>query len=343
MSGPDAAPLPTVSVVIPCHDAEPFLAAAVDSVLAQKGVGVEVIVVDDASSDGSVGVARAYGDRIRRIELPVNRGACAARNAGAAAACGDALMFLDADDVVTPGTLAALASALSRAPGAIAGCEFRRLRRGPDGWAEVPVGRPLLTEREDPLHAWLHGAWIATCSLLWSRAAWERSGGWDETLSQNEDGDIAMRALARGVPVVRADGGLGLYRDHGGDRLTVSSDIFSERRVRSQVTVMDNLRAELEASGRLDRYADAIGLAFHRIALTAFRAGFPEIGRACLAKGRALAGERAVSRTWIGRTLDRLVGIERKERIVAALARQGVATRAQRRMQRLRTLAGRTS
>lgn len=336
----DAAALPLVSVVIPCHDAAPFLAQAVESALAQAGVPVEVVVVDDASGDGSVEIARGFGGRIRRIELARNGGACAARNAGAAVARGGALLFLDADDALAPGTLAALAGALAQREGAAAACPWVRLRQRGGRWVEAPADRPP-PRPADPLRGWLEDAWVPPCALLWSRAAYETAGGWDPAVHQNQDGDLAMRAFARGVPLVLARGGCALYRAHGGARLSASTDVFSERRLRSQVRVMEKLSALLAEQGRLAAYAEPIGVIHHQIAQTAFRAGFGEIGRECLARGRALAGDRAVSRTRAGRVLARVLGMEGKERLVAVLARLGIATAAQRTLARHRALAGR--
>lgn len=100
---------PTVSYVIPAFRAEDSLGAAIGSVLAQRDARVEVVVVDDASGDGTSRVAREVGDpRVRLVELEANRGPGGARNAGLAAATGDWVAILDADDSITPGRTRAL-------------------------------------------------------------------------------------------------------------------------------------------------------------------------------------------------------------------------------------------
>lgn len=99
----------TVSVVIPCHNYARFLTEAVGSALGQAGVRVEVIVVDDASTDDSLSVARrlaAADPRVTVLAHPVNRGPVETFNDGLARASGEFLVRLDADDLLTPGSLA---------------------------------------------------------------------------------------------------------------------------------------------------------------------------------------------------------------------------------------------
>jgi glycosyltransferase involved in cell wall biosynthesis len=106
-----------VSVVIPVHNGESFVRAAIDSVLAQSGCAVEVIVVDSASSDRSSAVVKeAYGARVilAKEDRP---GAARARNAGARLASRPWLAFLDADDVWLPEKLAKQIAAAEAAPG----------------------------------------------------------------------------------------------------------------------------------------------------------------------------------------------------------------------------------
>jgi len=100
---------PDVSFVIAAYNAEATLGRAIDSALVQQGVTVEVIVVDDCSSDATVAVARAYADpRVRVVTLENNRGPGGARNAGLDAARGRWVAVLDSDDAVLPDRLSAM-------------------------------------------------------------------------------------------------------------------------------------------------------------------------------------------------------------------------------------------
>jgi hypothetical protein len=98
---PDLPPQPLVSVVVINFNYAQYLARAIDSALAQTYPGVEVVVVDDGSSDGSPAIIAGYGGRVR-VVLQANGGHAAATNAGFAACRGDIVLFLDADDALYP-------------------------------------------------------------------------------------------------------------------------------------------------------------------------------------------------------------------------------------------------
>lgn len=126
---------PQFSVVIPLYNKRPHVARAIDSVLAQVGPSWELIVVDDASTDGSLSVVAEYEDarlRVLRRTEP-GPGGYAARNEGVAAARSRWVAFLDADDAWAPGMLAELAALRAQYPEAGLVCT---------AWASVEPGRP---------------------------------------------------------------------------------------------------------------------------------------------------------------------------------------------------------
>ena len=102
-----------VSVVIPTYNGAAEVRRAIDSALAQSGCEVEVIPVNDGSTDDTASVLNSYGSRIRAVHQK-NSGPAATRNAGIAAATGDWVAFLDHDDYWQPGKLAAQLAAADR-------------------------------------------------------------------------------------------------------------------------------------------------------------------------------------------------------------------------------------
>jgi len=115
-------PLPdTVSVILPTRNRAKMVSAAIDSALAQRIDGMQVIVIDDASSDDTRGVLAQYGDTIDVLRIHHSRGVAHARNRGIELATGQWLAFLDSDDLWLPGKLAAQLAVVADKP-AIALC-----------------------------------------------------------------------------------------------------------------------------------------------------------------------------------------------------------------------------
>lgn len=309
-----------VSVVIPCRNAEPFLAEAIESVLAQRGVEVETVVVDDGSSDASWRIAQSYGGRIVAVRQE-GRGACHARNSGARLATGTHLMFLDADDVLGAGALAALLGALDGRTDRVAACGWSWLVRAGRWWRVVP-GLPLEPPQGDAVAGWLEGWYVPPCAVLWPREAFEATGGWDETVLADQDGDLMLRALIGGVAIAAAAGGHAYYRDHGSARMSVSKDI-SAAALRSRREVIDRAAARLREDGRFEIYRLSIGRAYHRLAKMAYDAD-PAFALACDRAAARLAGRDAIAGHRAHRVLCRLVGLDRERRFARAVRRTGV-------------------
>ena len=287
-----------VSVVIPCFNGERFLAQAIRSVLEQSFSPLDVVVVDDGSTDSSRSIACRFGDLVVLHETS-HAGARAARNTGARLACGEAIMFLDADDVLGPGVLEALVSALRREPAGIALGPWRRLVRDEDGeegvgrWVSRPPSCARRVPGDDELASWLTGWYHPPCAVLWSRTAFDLAGGWDETLRPglNDDGDIMMRALARNTPVVYAEDedAVSYYRrnPHG----SRSSMRNTQAGLKARLYVLARLADELERHGTMDRYQLPMTLALEAVASDA-EAVAPQVADACRQVARVRGGPR---------------------------------------------------
>ncbi|HEY7213866.1 MAG TPA: glycosyltransferase family A protein [Thermoanaerobaculia bacterium] len=194
----DAPPL-SLSVVIPVLDAAAFLPQQLAALAEQSWAGDwEVIVADNGSRDGSVEVARAAAARLPRltvVDASDRRGQAHARNVGAAAARGEALLFIDADDVAAPGWLAALGRALAEHPFVASRFDTARLN---EPWVEEARGNPQAMG----LNPYVYPPYLphaGGCGLGIRRALHERIGGFDETLAALEDTDYCWRLQRLGV------------------------------------------------------------------------------------------------------------------------------------------------
>jgi glycosyltransferase involved in cell wall biosynthesis len=317
--GSDGAGL--VSVVIACYNAADFVAAAIESALAQTHPVVEVVVVDDASTDASWEVVAGFGERVTALRLPANRGPSHARNRGVELARGEWLMFLDADDFIAPDTLAGLVEAGLRAPGSLAACPWEFLQQQADGgWIAQAPRRPFAPVG-DPLAGWLTGHWTPPCAVLYPRRVFLSAGGFDEALRRNEDGDLAMRAFVGGAGVRLATRGKSFYRRHLDPHRALSTDDRSGAGLRSQLRVLDKLVALLESQGRLDEYRPLVEVQYGHVANHAFPVGDFAVARECLARGGRGAAGVVRSSTLAGRLLTAALGLERKQRIIRRLRR----------------------
>lgn len=254
-----------ISVVIPVLNGEAFLAQAIRAVRNQTLPPAEIIVADNGSTDASIEIARRFGPPVRVMSVP-ERGATAARIAGYGQTTGDALMFLDADDLIAPDTLRHLASALSVQTGAMACCPWRRYERVGECWRARPASSVPRRPGHDDLAAWLTGWYHPPCSILWSRTAYEAAGGWNPETTINQDGDLVMRALVAGVPLLRASGGLGYYRRLPDGKLSLSAHGESARGLEGRLRVLEGIETRLRDAGRVQAYAAPLAEAYQMIA-----------------------------------------------------------------------------
>jgi glycosyltransferase involved in cell wall biosynthesis len=183
---------PVISVIIPCYNAAAWLPATIESAVGQTWPHVEIIVVDDGSSDDSVAIARRYSSRNVRVETIPNSGAAAARNHGLALARGDYLQFLDADDLLGPDKLERQLGRLeSSGDDCVATAAWGRFRRTPD---DAHFVRDLLWQDLDPID-WLVRSWqehlmMATAGWLVPRSLADKAGPWNTSLGRNPVDDM---------------------------------------------------------------------------------------------------------------------------------------------------------
>jgi glycosyltransferase involved in cell wall biosynthesis len=217
-----------VSVVVAVRDGEPYLAAAIESALAQTHRAIEVIVVDDGSSDGSAAVAEGFGSRVRCLRKE-GRGIGAARNRGAAVANGRHLTFLDSDDLWPPDRVERLLDRVESDPG-IDIAFGHELQFGP----AAPGGPP-------------HPALISG-TMLARRESWERVGPFSEGAVVGEFLDWLLRARELGMREVMLPDTVLLRRVHGANHTMRHSDGLGDY-ARVLKASLDRRRARGGAAG----------------------------------------------------------------------------------------------
>lgn len=203
--------MPLVSVVIPTYNAERYLGAAIESVLGQTATDLEVVVVDDGSTDGTEGVVRSYRDRVKYLKQE-NTGVAVARNRGIAESRATYVAFLDADDTWLPGKLERQLEALKSngryrlcyAAHAVVDDDLRPL-----GVRHSPRRSTMI---EDLI---LLGNVVGSiCTVLCERNLFDQAGGFDPGLSQCADWEMWLR-LAMLTDFLYLDEPLVTYRQHG--------------------------------------------------------------------------------------------------------------------------------
>ena len=213
---------PCVSVVIPVFNAAAYVKETIDSALKQTYQHIEIVVVDDGSSDGSLALLRSYEPRIKVLSQ-ANGGVSVARNRGVRESSGDILAFLDADDLWDPAKIERQISVLTRYPGALAVyCDHRIIDAegnitGPSGALAQPRTSGQL------LRNLLLGNFIISPSLMiLRRTAFQQVGGFDESMRVTGDYDLWMRIAATG-PILYMLDTLVSYRRHGRNMFTGES------------------------------------------------------------------------------------------------------------------------
>ncbi len=201
---------PLVSIIIPAFNAETYLAEAIGSVLSQQG-DMEVIVVDDASTDGTAQIAQSLGDRVRVISLPENRGTAAARNAGMQQANGSFIGFLDADDRWFPGAVQHLLPPLQSGKYDFVRGLTKFFREKEGG---IELQNQAFTE-------------VQIGTTLYTKETIEKVGLFDEELRYAEDMDWNMRLHEAGCLGKRIDVPILQYRRHG-NNLTNDETLVKE-------------------------------------------------------------------------------------------------------------------
>lgn len=196
------------SILIPAFNVRAFLEETLESCVNQGEENVhEIIVIDDQSEDDTLAVAQRFAQAHPQfdfvIETSLTKGACAARNRAYALATGEAIQWLDADDILGPNKLRKQLELLKINPNHLVASKWRRFEGDltnmhPEeggNWTDVPgMSTPLEWLKSERMM--IPGGWLGR------RVLFDKTGPWDESLSINQDGEYFTRAIAASQGVV---------------------------------------------------------------------------------------------------------------------------------------------
>jgi glycosyltransferase involved in cell wall biosynthesis len=231
-----------VSVIIPVYNAEKYLAKTIESAMNQTHRPIEVIIVDDGSTDQSLKIALAYQSEQVKVLSQKNEGASAARNKGLSEAKGDFIQFLDADDLLSTDKIAEQVTLLLANPDKVAVSSTVHFADGknPQEFKPSTYEQGFLIDT-DPAHFLINlwGGYGANGSMVQPNA-WltpahiiKKSGPWNEGLSLDDDGEYFCRIVINSKGVIKSKG-LNYYRKYSivNDSLSAA---FKEKDLLSQI------------------------------------------------------------------------------------------------------------
>lgn len=309
-----------VSVIIPCYNAARYVTDTLESVRRQTWPNIEVIVVDDGSTDGGAGIVEAFRGLDLALIRQSNRGQTAALNAGLLRATGDYVQYLDADDLIDPDKIALQVARLAGAPRCVAAAHWGRFYGRPEEtrFETEAVSRDmdsvdwLVESRAAGLGMMFPALWLVPMSIV--RAA----GPWREDLTLNNDAEYFTRVLLAADRVLYCEGARCRYRSG------ISGSLSTRRTAAhwaSQEKVIELCEQRVLARDGSDRARRGFALSWQHLAHACLPYDAALAERA-LARARALHAE--VIRPGGGRMfmiLSRLIGWRAARRLQVACGR----------------------
>jgi len=216
---------PLVSIIIPVFNARKYLSETLTSALNQTWLNIEVIVVDDGSTDDSLEIAKSFKQTRLHIISQHRKGACSARNAGFKIAQGQYIQFLDADDVISTNKIEKQLQLLQYLPGYVGLCTTIYFDNGTDHKAYVPKHEWVAAGSDNPTDFLIRlyagstngqegGGMIQPNAWLTPREIIDRAGLWNENLSVDDDGEFFCRIILASKGISYAPEAVNYYRKY---------------------------------------------------------------------------------------------------------------------------------
>jgi len=208
---------PKVSILIPLYNSEAYIVETIESCLDQTYKNIEIIIVDDGSSDSGLSIAREYEQKYTNIKVYTqkNSGAPIARNRAFELSTGEYIQYIDADDLLHP-------NKINLQMGVLRSADDRAIVFGKWGtfqksiknviWKDLPVNKNYDDPKQFLLELWASGMAAITHLWLVPRFLVSQSGGWDESLVRNQDGEFFARIIMKSTTVLFVVESIGYYR-----------------------------------------------------------------------------------------------------------------------------------
>lgn len=264
---------PKVSVIIPIYNGIKFIEETLEAVFGQTHQNIEIIIVDDGSTDGSFEYIKSLDNKKIVLKTSNGNGACAARNLGLRSATGEFIQFLDADDLLSPNKLELQIAALENKPEAIAVCStmhfYDSINQG------VITDRDFLysTSDTEAFLLNLYGAsgshnMVQTSAWLTPKTLLDKVEPWDETLSKDQDGEYFCRVVTQADRVIYVPEAINYYRKH-----IKGSNIANQKEIKhleSQLRALNSKREQFINLKGTKAYKNAMALQYKIIAIDAY-------------------------------------------------------------------------
>ncbi|WP_194778583.1 glycosyltransferase family 2 protein [Pararhodonellum marinum] len=241
-----------VSIIIPVYNKVAFVRETLESALGQTYPNVEIVLVDDGSSDGSYEILKEYfakyPDKIQLINQK-NQGVSVAINVGIAAAKGEYIQFLDADDLLSADKIEKQINLLECQPeSTISTCEWQIFHQNPNKAMSIPyqVFQDFDSGLDLVLTFWNYQEMLQPASYLSHRTLIKNAGLWDESLTINQDGEFFIRVLTRAEKVLFEPNGKVFYRKPG------EYNVSQQKSEKAMASLLESIQSYKKEIGNLE-------------------------------------------------------------------------------------------
>lgn len=275
----------SLSVVIPCYNSETYIGQAIESVLNQNHVPIELIVVDDGSTDNSKSIISSYGERLKFLSS-TNLGACSARNLGLYSSQNDYVIFLDSDDYLLGDSISKTINQSNNFDILFGNFFYEKSK------TKYNSGRDLNARGSlDLFSSWIDGNFIPPCSVIWRKKFLLDIGCWDVSIKRNQDGELILRALLNNPVISFTEKHIGVYVQHE------SHNRVSKRKGRDIITGDINIFEKLVDLARSKKHfttkiASSFAKALYSVAYEAYYLGYDDLGDLALKHARLIGLNR---------------------------------------------------